>query len=475
MLLFGALLALLAAPQVEKEVKHPITGQFKGEIKDPVKKDVLMRVALQAPSVLPEKKTLGLIVLHHGMNGNEMNYFPGTVDCAKRLGLTEQYVIIAGKSRGAGWAPADDEYELRLIAWAKDTYPIDPRRVYIWGSSNGAAHVGRFGWHHQDLFAAVVGYCGSYNSLSEPPACYKGKPPAPGTPDVSKTEWYFVHGGDDSPENSARACEQLKQKGYRYVFRKLDGYGHTDIWDGNGHPDKVLVDAVRDDWFLWMHSLRHKEIQPTSDEKKALQAALGKVKTEKPEGATVLVNEASRVGGAHGAKVVNGALDSTDAEVRRIAAATAERTLYGREIVLELAKLLKDKSDGVKNAAFKGLGSAANYRYAEAQDVLMRAARSKTAPVDDRVQAIEALGRVVKLMIPGNFEDKMVPWTLVLLLDDDELKVREAAFACFKGMMKDTFEYKPDGATTERKAAMTKWRSWVTQKCGTQEQAAAAK
>ncbi len=108
------------------------------------------------------------------------------------------------------------------------------------------------------------------------------------------------------------------------------------------------------------------------------------------------------------------------------------------------------------------------------KDVLMRTARSKNAPVEERIQAIESLGRVLKLMLPGNFEDKMVVWTLVLLLDDDELKVREAAFACFKGM-KDTFEYKPDGTTTERKAAMTKFRSWATQKCGTLEQAAAAK
>ena len=258
MTLLGTLLAAgLALGQVEKEVKHPITGQYKGEIKDPVKKDVIMRVAMQAPSSLPEKKTLGLILLHHGFNGNENNYFPGTVECAKRLGLTDQYVIIAGKSRGAGWAPADDEYVLRLVAWAKETYPIDPRRVYLWGSSNGAAFVGRFGWHHQDLFAAVVGYCGSYGSLGEPPACYKARPGLPGPADLVRTEWYFVHGGDDSPENSRRACDTLKQKGYRYVFRQLDGYGHTDIWDGQGHPDMTLVNACRDDYLLWLRALRH--------------------------------------------------------------------------------------------------------------------------------------------------------------------------------------------------------------------------
>lgn len=455
------MLLLLALLQAE----HPISGQFKGDIKDPVKKDVIMRVAMQAPAKLPERKTLGLILLHHGFNGNENNYFGGAVDCAKRLGLTEQYVIIAGKSKGAGWAPSDDDYVLRLTAWAKETYPIDPRRVYLWGSSNGAAFVGRFGWHHQDLYAAVVGYCGSYNAFGEPPLCYKTKPGVPGTPDLVRTEWYFVHGGDDSPENSKRACDELKQKGYRYVFRKLDGYGHTDIWDGNGHPDKVLVDAVRDDWFLWMHGLRHKEIPPTADEKKSLQAAAGKVKTEKLDGAAPLVAEAARIGGAPGARVIKNGFDATEVDVRKAAALSAEKTLYGRDVVLDLATLLKDKSDDVKAAAYDGLGSAANYRYAEAQELLIGKARSKGTPLPERLWAIEGLARTLKLMLPGNFEDKLIVWTIVTLLDDDELQVRGAAFAALKDV-KETYGYAPDLPTAERKASVAKWKSWATQKAG---------
>src|SRR5690348_101004 len=77
-LLLAAFL-LATAAQTEKDVQHPITGVFKGDIKDPVKKDVIMKVAMQAPSKLPERRTLGLIVLHHGFNGNENNYFGGAV------------------------------------------------------------------------------------------------------------------------------------------------------------------------------------------------------------------------------------------------------------------------------------------------------------------------------------------------------------------------------------------------------------
>jgi pimeloyl-ACP methyl ester carboxylesterase len=457
------LAALLLTAQTGNDVQHPITGVFKGEIKDPVKKDVIMRVAMQAPSKLPEHKTLGLIVLHHGFNGNENNYFGGAVECAKRLGLTDQYLIIAGKSRGAGWAPADDEYVLRLIQWAKDTYPIDPRRVYEWGSSNGAAFVGRFGWHHQDLFAAVVGYCGSYD-FSQPPECYKAKPGLPGPAAETKTEWYFVHGGNDNPDNSRKALDQLKQKGYRGIFRKLDGYGHTDIWDGAGHPDLKLVDAVRDDWFLFVHSLRHKEIAPSKEEKAELAAMPGKIKTDK-----ALVAEAARIGGAPAHKAIGGAFDSTDPEIRVAAAGSTEKTFYTKEDLLELVKLTKDKADEMRLAAFKGLGMASDYRHPEAQETLVRLARTKSLAVVDRLAAVEGLARTVKLMLPGNFEDKAIVWTLVALLDDDEPKVREAAFAAFpifKEFVKDTYDYKPDLPTAERKASVAKWKNWCTKVAG---------
>ena len=458
------LTAFLLVAQTEKDVVHPITGVYRGDIKDPVKKDVIMRVAMQAPSKLPEHKTLGLILLHHGFNGNENNYFGGAVECAKRLGLTEQYLIIAGKARGAGWAPADDEYVLRLIQWAKDTYPIDPRRVYEWGSSNGAAYVGRFGWHHQDLFAAVVGYCGSYNSFQDAPECYKAKPGLPGPAAETKTEWYFVHGGNDNPENSRKALDQLKQKGYRGIFRKLDGYGHTDIWDGQGHPDLKLVDAVRDDWFLFMHSLRHKEIAPSKDEKAALAAMPAKIKTDK-----AMVAEAARIGGAPASRAIDGAFDSTEADIRVTAAASTEKTFYTKELLIELVKLTKDKADEMRLAALRGLGTASTYRHPEAQDTLIRLARTKSLAVADRVAAVEGLARTVKLMLPGNFEDKLVVWTLVQLLDDDEIKVREAAFAAFpifKEFCKDLYDYKPDLPTAERKVSVAKWKNWCAKVAG---------
>jgi hypothetical protein len=63
----------------------------------------------------------------------------------------------------------------------------------------------------------------------------------------------------------------------------------------------------------------------------------------------------------------------------------------------------------------------------------------------------------------------------VLLLDDEDQKAREAAFGQLESLVKDTFQYKPELSTKERKESVGKWKSWITAKCGPPEQASAGK
>ncbi len=466
--LFSAacLLALAAsawaqAGKADQEIKHPWHGDFKDDYKDPKTKALVMHYRMRVPDKLPEQKTLGLIVCFHGMNGNEDHVTGFAMEAAKRCGFVDQYVITGGKSKGPGWATNDDKDLLAWIAWIQSTYPIDPRRVHIIGMSNGGWMVKRFGWEHQDLFASVSPYCGGGVDFSGMPKGQKAPPnQGPMSPAETKTEWYFVHGDADEQvgvDASRRACEQLKQKGYRYVYREIAGADHGGILK---YPD------VSEDNLRFIHALRHKEIPLSKDEKAAVTSLAGKARNEKAEGMAPVVAEASRIGGLPGGKVIGNALDSSDPKVKESAAATAESTLYGREMVLEMVKLLKDKSEEVKAAGFKGLATFSNWRYEEAQATLIRLARTKSAPADDRVSAIQGLGKTVKLMLLGNFEDKLILWSLVLLLDDDDAKVREAAFEPLKKGVKDTFGYAPDLPTSERKISVGKWKSWTQTKAG---------
>ena len=455
LLLSGSLAGAQAGPA-------PKSGDFKDDCKDK-SGGIIMHYRMCAPTRLPEEKVLGLIVWFHGMGGNEDG--AGTaIEATKRAKLSDQYVVMGGKSKGAGWAPADDENVLKWIAWAKETYPIDVRRVHIMGHSNGGGMVKRFGWDHQDLFASISPYAGAgggrdFGGTAKGQA-KPGKPGAPDSPAETKTEWYFVHGDKDDAvkvETSRNAVKDLKEKGYRTVYREIAGADHGSIFQ---FAD-VLEDNVR-----FIHALRHKEIALSKTETAKLKELAAKAKTEKADGIAPILAEASRFGGASGGHVAAVALESTDPEVKKAAAATAESTLYGKEVVLALVKGLKDKNDEIKPPLFKALAVAANWRYPEAQDALIAVARNKKAPVAERGDAIEAIGKAIRLQLLGAFEDKMLFWTIVLLLDDDDAKVQETALAQLEKAAKDNFDYKPGMSAAERKASVAKWKSWCSDKCG---------
>src|SRR5579863_10247602 len=315
-----AVLLLAAAPLLGqqnrgggKEPGGP--GEFHGELRD--KQGVMMRAHMLAPTVMPPQRTLALLLVYHGMNGNEDNYYGGTVECLKRLKCEGEFVVIAGKSKGPGWTLEDDgPISKRVIEWAKEHYPIDPRQIFIWGSSNGAGFIGRFGWENQDLVAAAVGYCGYYQ--------FKPKEKLTNAAD-SKVEWYFVHGGNDHPENAANACKQLAEMGIRYVFRQLDGYGHTDIWDGQGHPDMTVVNDCRDDYVTWLRGLRHKTMDLPTKDKDQMAIFENKSRAESLLGSKGTYLNLQRIGGVTAGAAILIGLQSKQTGIRAASAEACER------------------------------------------------------------------------------------------------------------------------------------------------------
>ncbi len=439
------LLALLALQD------PPDAGKFRGEIVDPATKDVLMKVRMRIPDKRVEGRPWGLLFVCHGFRGHENNsYLDLAVAALGRQGVADDYLVIAGKSKGEGWTSDDDARVLRLFAWARERYPVDPRRVFLFGSSNGARFVSRFGLEHQDKIAGVVSYCGNFNfsslASSDDPA-------------ERRTEWYFVHGGNDNPQGSRRACEELKRKGYRYVFRQLDGYGHTDIWDGKGHPDLSVVDAVRDDWALWIHSLRHKSMPLPDSDHKALEAL------------PVTMEEASRIGGPAAAAAVVVALGHADDKTRLSAARTAGTTRFGHAVVKSLVQALDDPAEPVRKEAAASIARLAGWRVMEAQQALQRRARDPELPAGARARAARALGEALRLAFHGNFEDRAAFWTLVLALDDPDGAVRGAALEALRPALADGLGFDPEAPPEARAAAAAKWRDWCRARCGPPEDA----
>jgi dipeptidyl aminopeptidase/acylaminoacyl peptidase len=240
------LAAFLLVATLQDPPQPPKSGKFRGEIVDPESKDVIMKVRMQIPDPPAAGKKWGFIFVCHGFKGSEGNsYLDGTVAALKRQGLDQDYLVVAGKSKGEGWTEEDDGRFLKLYEWAKKTYPVDPERLMLFGSSNGARFVCRFGFAHQDIVKAVVSYCGFYDFSKQPDG-------------DKKVEWFFVHGSKDNPQQSQKMVDELKKRGYQTTFKLLEDYGHTGIWDGKDHPEAKLVDEVRDEWTKWLNGIPRK-------------------------------------------------------------------------------------------------------------------------------------------------------------------------------------------------------------------------
>ncbi len=429
--------------------KPPKTGKFTDELKHPKTNAFIMKYLLWAPEKLAEKKHMGLLVCFHGMRGNE-THFGFAYDSIKAAGLADRYVVISLKSKGLGWAVADDESDvLKTIDWVKSTYPIDPRRVFIWGMSNGGAMVSDFGGKHQDLIAGIVRYCGY-------------PPTAPNVKDAANTqsEYYLVHGDADTDVNvdgSRKLRQSLLSQGYRFVYREIDGGGHVNILE---HTE------VRIDVCHWLDAIRHKQIPLQPDEDKFLRQFSDAKKSVPLLGNANTWNELLRIGGAPAGQVVARAFKSDSTTVRESAAIACTKTTFAGEDTVEgLVKLLDDKSAPVREASIAALGVAANWRSAAAQIALGKLALKKKVDLAERGAASTLLAAAAEMPMLGNFEDDRADFqALVGLLDADEKLLREAAFAPLKKAVKDGLGYDSTGTAKERAAAIAKWQQWFSER-----------
>ena len=73
-----------------------------------------------------------------------------------RLGIRDNYVLLAGGPQAQKFGMADMEPIEKLIAWAKKTYPINPRRVYMFGKGEGGKISAEFTMTHPNIVTAAI-------------------------------------------------------------------------------------------------------------------------------------------------------------------------------------------------------------------------------------------------------------------------------------------------------------------------------
>jgi poly(3-hydroxybutyrate) depolymerase len=121
---------------------------------------------LAVPKKLDPGKPAPLVIVLHGSNRDGSSL----VEKWAKLADKEGFVVIGPDASNPAWwkAPEDGPAFLReLVDHLRSRYPIDARRVYLFGHSAGAGFALQMGLLESRYFAAVAIHAGAFNEGEE--------------------------------------------------------------------------------------------------------------------------------------------------------------------------------------------------------------------------------------------------------------------------------------------------------------------
>ena len=415
-----------------------LNAATESELKDATGKTIVQYVVEAPEGIAPAgtkdpARQVGLILCsaeHNRPTGDEI--LP-VRESLKRLGLSDQYVLLSPKSQNVKFSAADDEPIAALIAWAKKTYPINPRRVYMYGKGEGGKISGEFTMLHPDIVTAAITY--SWGWWRMPSELDK-----PIDPLGSAPEFYMVLGLRDLSYHLTTvrdAYDRVNAKGYHVIFREFEDLGARTY-----HPPS------NDDALRWATRLRNKNIPPS-------EAELNQLKHFAV--ASGYFPALALVGGAPAGAVIRTLLASPNAVVREAAAETCVYGIFDEATVAAVAAKAQDPVLRVRGAVLRALAVNANWRSEEAQKALVAIALNPDSP--NRVSATDGLAEAVRFQVKGVRQDPLMFKALVTLLDDKDEELRTMAANVLEPIRDRSF--RGDLGRPEQKTPDGGWQQWL--------------
>ena len=416
------------------------------ELKDEGGKTIV-RYIVEAPAgVAPAAETdprrqVGVIFCfqeHTSVPGADI--FP-VRESLKRMGLSDEYVLLAirAQSPSGGLGAADYEPIQKLLAWARTKYPVNPRRVYMYGKGSGGHVAGEFTMLYPNLITAGISY--SWGWWTMPSEVEKPLDMVNSAP-----EFYLVLGLRDFTHHITTVrdtYERVKNKGYHVIYREF-----AELGDRSYHP------TSNDDALAWATRLRNKNIPPSPQEMSLLEPFRA---STPPAPVAGYYPSLALVGGAPAGALLEKLFLSTDPSVRAAAAETCNHGIFGEPATAALGKLLGDPAPQVRNAASRAIASYANWRSPAAQQILIQRAADRTLDLDARLDAADGLAEAVKLQATGVQQDPRMFQALVGLLSDEAEPLRTVAFLALAPVR----DYIIGGSNAGQFPPAGGWQKWV--------------
>lgn len=405
----------------------------------PTKAKTVVNYAYEAPAGIAPAATrdparqVGLILCfpeHDRPTGDEI--YP-VRESLRRQGLSGQYVLIGIHPQAQKFGDADHEPIRRVIGWAKQQYPINPRRIYMYGKGEGAKISGEFGTQNAGLITAAVTY--SWGWWKIPADSVQAPEKAP--------SYYTVLGMRDLLSHILTVRDtytRMNAKGYDMIYREFDELGARTY-----HP------VSNDEGLGWALKHRNKNINPSPEEQALLKA------DQSPDYFT----KVALVGGPEASlRVLAGLTRSHDAKVRAAAAKACAEMICTENAIAALAGTLVDENEQVRANTLRTLAVNANWRSPYAQKILIDYVK---APKDSlmRKGAIDALAFAIRHQVNGVRQDPHIFAAFIELLQDSDEEARTMA-ANVLAPIRDR-EFRGDLDRKEKKEPEGGWPKWLAE------------
>lgn len=211
---------LLADIEIGKDPFTKVYGDVQKSYRSSVD-NTMQPYRLFIPSSYDGRQAYPLIILLHGMGGDENTMFDGYGNGAfEKLAEKKGYIVACPKGREATSmyrGPAERDV-LDVLADVRRAYKVDPTRIYMTGHSMGAYGTWSIAINHPEIFAAL----GPISGGGDPTQINK----------IAKIPEIVIHGDADPTvpvANSRAMVEAAKKAGVEVKYMEIKGGNHVNV------------------------------------------------------------------------------------------------------------------------------------------------------------------------------------------------------------------------------------------------------
>ena len=196
-------------------------GEFKKAYRSKVD-NTLQPYQVFLPTAYDKSKPTPLVIVLHGMGGDENGYFQAYGQGAFKVEAEKRAYIVAcpkGRKPASMYIGDAEKDVLDVIAEMRRDYNIDPDRIYLTGHSMGGFGTWSVAMSHPDVFAAIAPISGGSNT------------PA-GMSKIAHIPEIVVHGDNDRTvpvERSRVMVEMGKKLGIEIKYIEVPGGDHGSV------------------------------------------------------------------------------------------------------------------------------------------------------------------------------------------------------------------------------------------------------